>query len=255
MGSALGALRLSGAKTADVLYDRRATPYSQLLDLAQKRHDNFRTNDLTKLVHSKVWVPRAQRPPKYQTVVIFDWDDTLLCTSHLNRLSNDWYLPMSVDDDLYGIEHVVTDLLEIATRVGPTFIITNAEAGWVQSSAAKWLPKVFDMLKSQQVRVISARTNHEGQHPDEPGQWKLQAFLEVQRKLNFEIITNLLSFGDSHWEIDAARAMGKEFHLGVVKTIKFRENPSSELLLRQLRFVAQKFEAIMEIGDDATLTL
>lgn len=31
---------------------------------------------------------RKQRPPKHQTVIIFDWDDTLLCTSWLSGLGN-----------------------------------------------------------------------------------------------------------------------------------------------------------------------
>jgi hypothetical protein len=28
--------------------------------------------------------PQAQKSPQHQTVIIFDWDDTLLCTSFLN---------------------------------------------------------------------------------------------------------------------------------------------------------------------------
>jgi len=40
--------------------------------------------------------------------------------------------------------------------------------------------------------------------------------------------------------------MGKEFAQALVKTIKFRENPSPEELLKQLELVTQKFERIVE---------
>merc|ERR1712003_400718 len=96
------------------------------------------------------------------------------------------------------------------------------------------------------VKVISARTNHETEYPGEVAKWKIQAFLEVQRQLDSEIITNLVSLGDSNFEMDAVHVMGKEFAQALVKTIKFQESPSPEELLKQLELVGQKFEKIIE---------
>merc|ERR1712190_102371 len=127
---------------------------------------------------------------------------------------------------------------------GHTFIITNAMEGWVEHSAATWVPGLLPVL--QRVRVISARTKYEPYYPGEFAKWKMQAFLEVQRQLDSQIITNLISLGDSNFEMDAVHVMGKEFALSLVKTIKFRENPSPEELLKQLELVAQKFERIVE---------
>jgi len=207
--------------------------------------DDFRTNYLRKLSYEKVWVPQAQKPPKHQTVIIFDWDDTLLCTSYLN-FRGDADLQPAVVRHLEDIQRAGKKLLELAMGLGRTFIITNAMNGWVQYSAAKWIPEVLDVLQNQNIRVISARTNHEPQYPGEVGQWKIQAFLEVQRDLNSQIITNLISLGDSNFEMDAVHVMGKEFSQALVKTIKFRENPSPEELLKQLELVTQKFERIVE---------
>mmetsp|Transcript_119263 Transcript_119263/g.370560 ORF Transcript_119263/g.370560 Transcript_119263/m.370560 type:complete len:309 (+) Transcript_119263:159-1085(+) len=212
-----------------------------VLDL--KSQDDFRVNFLRKLSYSKVWVPQAQRPPKHQTVIIFDWDDTLLCTSFLN-LRQDQTLPPVVERHLRDIENAGKRLLELAMRLGHTFIITNAMNGWVEYSSAKWVPELLPVL--QKVRVISARTKYEPQYPGEVSKWKIQAFLEVQRQLNSEIITNLISLGDSNFEMDAVHVMGKEFAQALVKTIKFRENPSPEELLKQLELVSQKFERIVE---------
>jgi len=212
-----------------------------VLDL--KSQDDFRLGYLRKLSYQKVWVPKAQRPPDHQTVIIFDWDDTLLCTSYLN-FRQDQPLQPSVERHLRGIESAAKRLLELAGRLGHTFIITNAMYGWVEYSAAKYVPDLLPVL--QNVRVISARGKYEAQYPGEVSKWKIQAFLEVQRQLNSEIITNLISLGDSNFEMDAVHVMGKEFAQAMIKTIKFRENPSPEELLKQLDLVYQKFERIVE---------
>lgn len=215
----------------------------QLNYLDLKSQDDFRVSFLRKLSYEKVWVPQAQRPPKHQTVIIFDWDDTLLCTTFLN-LRQETPLPAIVERHLRGIENAGKRLLELAQRLGHCFIITNAMTGWVEYSAAKYVPSLLPEL--QKVRVISARGRYEAQFPGEVGKWKIHAFLEVQRQLDSQIITNLISLGDSNFEMDAVHIMGKEFNQALIKTIKFRENPSPEELLKQLELVAQKFERIVE---------
>jgi len=45
--------------------------------------ERIRTQFLSKLVYQKEWVATGQKPRTHQTCVIFDWDDTLLCTSFL----------------------------------------------------------------------------------------------------------------------------------------------------------------------------
>merc|ERR1719345_264322 len=127
--------------------------------------------------------------------------------------------------------------------MGTTFIITNAMTGWVEYSAAKYVPALLPVL--QNTRVISARSRYEAQYPGEVGKWKIQAFLEVQRQLDSQIITNLISLGDSNFEMDAVHVMGKEFAQALVKTIKFQESPSPEELLKQLGLVSQRFEQIL----------
>jgi len=178
-----------------------------------------------------------------ETIFIFDWDDTLLCTSYLN-MRQEQPLPAPVQRHLQGIERAAQKLLELALRLGRTFIITNAMNGWVEYSAAKYVPDLLTVL--QKIRVISARTKYEPQYPGEVREWKIQAFLEVQRQLDAEIITNLICLGDSNFEMDAVHVMGKEFAQALIKTIKFRENPSPEELLKQLELVAQKFDRIVE---------
>lgn len=203
---------------------------------------DFRASFLQKLSQTKVWVPQEQRAPSHQTVVIFDWDDTLLCTSFLN-MQQGTVLPPATEKRLQEIGRAAVKLVELAINVGQTFIITNAMKGWVEYSCAKWVPELLPML--QKVRIISARTRYEADFPDEVAQWKIQAFLEVQRQLDNETIANLISVGDSNFEMDALHVMGREFSEAVVKTVKLRERPGPEELQKQLEVVCSKFDRIV----------
>merc|ERR1719311_1336965 len=210
--------------------------------LPMKCQDDFRLNYLRNLSYRRVWVPATQRAPQHQTVIIFDWDDTLLCTSYLNIRQGHLTTP-AVQQQLKRIEHSAQELLEMAMRLGQTFLITNAMKGWVEFSAQKWLPGLLPTL--EKVRIISARTEHEEEFPDNYGEWKIQAFLTVQRELDSQVITNLISLGDSNFEMDAVHVMGGEFSQALIKTIKFRDSPSPEELAKQLELVLAKFEKIV----------
>jgi len=50
-------------------------------DRSAARH---RHNLLKRLTYEKIWLTPAEKPKKYETAIIFDWDDTLLCTSFIN---------------------------------------------------------------------------------------------------------------------------------------------------------------------------
>jgi len=223
---------------------------AQMKCLDLKGQDDFRISFLRKLSYEKVWVPPIQRPPKSQTVIIFDWDDTLLCTSYL--VQNDAAgrhdvsgrpLPPAIQEQLRCIEKRAKEILELSLRLGQTYIITNAMQGWVEYSAAKYVPGLLSVL--QRVPVISARSKYESRYPRDVSMWKINAFRDLQRELDLPVVTNLISVGDSNYEMDATQVMGKEFSEALVKTIKLRDNPSPEELLKQLDLVAQNFERIV----------
>ena len=204
--------------------------------------DDFRLNFLRKLSREKIWVPRSDRPPQHQCVIIFDWDDTLLCTSYLNMKPESASSP-TVQKHLLAVSTTASLLIETAMRFGQTFIITNAMKGWVEYSATKYIPSLLPTLKK--IRVISARSEHETKYPGLYHEWKIQAFLAVQKEMSSHIITNLVSLGDSTIEMDAVHVMGNEFAQALIKTVKFRETPTPEELAKQLELVSQKFEKIL----------
>lgn len=209
---------------------------------------DFRARFLGKLSYAKIWMPAAQRPPKSQTVIIFDWDDTLLCTSFLHRYGA---VPPRCRQCLEDIGHTGRELLELARQLGRTFIITNSLTGWVEQSAASYAPELLPALR--QVDVISARTRYEPHFPR--SQWKVQAFLEVQRQMDSQVVTNLLSVGDSDFEMDAAHVMGREFAQVSVKTVRFQPSPAPEELLKGLQWLVQNFQRIVETGKPLKICL
>jgi len=116
-------------------------------------------------------------------VIIFDWDDTLLASSFLSsrgyRLdtemekSNDHAM---VEAQLRELEVAVTSLVNLASNYGSVHIVTNAETGWVQLSAQKFMPAIVPLLSK--VNIISARSTYEPTHPDSPLKWKFCAMLD-----------------------------------------------------------------------------
>lgn len=221
------------------------------IDIEDK--SKFRLQYLRRLSSEKVWVPPMQRPPKHQTVIIFDWDDTLLCTSYLQRMQGRCMSP-AAHRILKRIEQVSLQLLEKALSVGHTFIITNAMEGWVEESAERCLPNLMPLLKKQ-VRIISARSTQEDRCSGDISQWKVRAFLEVGRQFHEEAVTNLISIGDSTYELQAAKALGSSFETSFTKTVKLQENPTPQELSRQLELLLPKLETIVQRASNLTLKL
>jgi len=117
---------------------------------------------------------------KETTVIFVDWDDTLLCSSFLSgagyRLDSEMDSASPIDKELKELELSVIGLLKLAMTFGDVHVVTNAETGWVQLSAKKFLPGVVSLL--DQVKVLSARSTYETMFPDSPVKWKFCAFQE-----------------------------------------------------------------------------
>lgn len=56
------------------------------LDFIQQNRtsDNIRRGFLSKLTYDKIWLTPQDKPKLYETAIIFDWDDTIMCTSFIN---------------------------------------------------------------------------------------------------------------------------------------------------------------------------
>jgi hypothetical protein len=210
-------------------------------------------------------VSSAPSTPCPDTVIIFDWDDTLLASSFLSsrgyRLDTEMEKSPEaevVDAQLRELETAVCTLLTMAMSYGHVHIVTNAETGWVQLSAQKFMPSVVPFLS--RVNVLSARSTFEPAHPDSPLKWKFFAFQEklaAHFNADYKVGSkkNVVSFGDSHVEREAVRAVTRAMHSTRCKSVKFAERPSMEQLRRQLELVTNCFHYIHHHDGDLDLQL
>uniref|UniRef100_A0AAV1V0M6 Protein kinase n=1 Tax=Peronospora matthiolae TaxID=2874970 RepID=A0AAV1V0M6_9STRA len=217
-----------------------------------------------------------------RTVVVFDWDDTLCPSSWLHTQD---LLPkyrghrISVTpaqrDVLRRIGAHVARLLQKAVAYGPVFVVTAAEFGWVEMSAALYLPDVQRVLALADVHIVSARSWYEqtfGSGGDS-ATWKQEVMQLIARQCfaaaaaqetsgkgrgwtHREAATrttpappvlqdgyfNFLSVGDSMAERDACFAAVESVCRTFAKTLKFVEHPNAEEVLQQVELTFDSFE-------------
>ncbi len=206
--------------------------------------NDIRQSYISKLITKKVWNPNM-KPKQHNSLIIFDWDDTLLPTSFLTPggvFNEDIILSESDQDKLLKLEQSVLTLLNETVEKGNVYIITNAGKGWVEYSAKRFYPSIVEQLSK--IKIISARGEYEKIYPGNSRQWKIQAFLNLLNDVDVKLVTNIICIGDSLFEMEAGRILASKFTEAFIKTIKFREAPKLDELIKQLKLVCIQFGAI-----------
>ena len=70
-----------------------------------------------------------------------------------------------------------------------------------------------------------------------------------------EAITNLIALGDNIFEIEAAYILGNQFKSAFIKTVKFRQSPSTSELIKQIKLVLTQFDLICNSPKNLTVRL
>ena len=224
---------------------------SFFLKRANKKKENniksikLRNSYYTKLILCKILT--FEKEPKVTNIFIFDWDDTLMCTSFVapGGILNVDNLKPNDKVNMQNLDQLVSGLLTKSITKGQVFIITNAAYGWVEFSSKKLYPMTYNVLK--RVKIISARGMCEKKYPGDYRQWKKIAFIETIKENNINLLktANILSFGDSIIELEASQKLKEIFADGYVKTIKFKENPLPMELIKELKIINSQFDTII----------
>eukprot|EP00519_Triparma_laevis_P014214 CAMPEP_0182491018 /NCGR_PEP_ID=MMETSP1321-20130603/654_1 /TAXON_ID=91990 /ORGANISM="Bolidomonas sp., Strain RCC1657" /LENGTH=253 /DNA_ID=CAMNT_0024693269 /DNA_START=310 /DNA_END=1068 /DNA_ORIENTATION=- len=122
--------------------------------------------------------PTSAPTPDPNTILIFDWDDTICPSSAIdvhkaNTLAD---FPPTDQKFFQEISKVASKTLSLAAELGTVLIITNSDDGWVRFSAEKFLPDLLPSLDSPSIEIVSARTRYESLYPGQPLCWKAAAF-------------------------------------------------------------------------------
>jgi len=217
-----------------------------------KKNEDIRKSYITKLIYNKVWQPTKGKD--HNTLIIFDWDDTLLPTSFLspNGIFNE-NIKLSEKDleKVSKLEQNAYKILSLAVAKGDTSIITNAAPGWIEYSSKRFYPKIQELF--DKIKIISARGKYEKEFPNDSRKWKILAFSDMQKDFNTNLVTNLICIGDSFIEIEAAHVIASKFSEAFIKTIKFKVAPRPEELNKQLMLVIDQFNSIYSAVKNLTI--
>ena len=129
--------------------------------------------------------------------------------------------PTALANKLRELDEVSVQLISKSKELGKVYIITNAADGWIELSANRFLPRVYQEIQKD-VKIISARAHYERQFPRNYQKWKVEAFLETRADMEELALTNLVALGDNIFEIEAAYILGAQYKNAFIKTVKFR---------------------------------
>jgi len=130
---------------------------------------------------------------KRETVFVFDWDDTILPTSWLERthaLAGGGELRPKIQQEVANLSATAIQTLCMAEAMGEVMIITNSAPGWVDQSCQHFMPQLCQKVRGYQ---IVAKPMHS------PITFKNGAFQRECRQFS-----NLVSVGDGEAERSAS---------------------------------------------------
>jgi hypothetical protein len=194
-----------------------------------------------------------------QTLMIFDWDDTILPSTWIQRqglgLADSCVVSEEQREQLVPMAQVAIRTLRAAKRLGTVILVTNAERGWIELSCRKFLPSLCPLLES--IQIISARFLHEKPGVTLPSMWKSLAFRnEVNhfcKPLDPDRTKNIISFGDANHERLAVFQVTSDMSNCLTKSFKFMEQPHLEQLRKEHEMIYWCLRHI--VSHDGTLDL
>jgi hypothetical protein len=192
---------------------------------------------------------------KAETLLIFDWDDTILPSTWLNqqglRLDPDSQPTAWHQERLHEVALNAIEVFNMAKTFGTVVLVTNAERGWIELSCQKFMPALYPSLGS--IPIVSARTTYETAALQNPLDWKLLAFEnEIKRFYGAECLAvhekrkNIVSLGDSFHEREALLRTTAGLPGCRPKSVKFVERPDISQIVNQHALVLSCFNQLAD---------
>jgi hypothetical protein len=177
------------------------------------------------------------------TLIIFDWDDTLFPTSWL--IKNGIKLNILTDVKKYKLyfnelDIVLHNLLHKSISLGKVIIVTNAMKEWVMMSKSI-LPKTSQLIDNN-IEVISAREIFNKKYSME--EWKKNVFHHIITR--YVMWANqIISFGDAMYEYNAIVSLNNVIKKNTyLKIVKLMASPNFDDLIDQLNVMSKSINDI-----------
>ena len=182
------------------------------------------------------------------TVVIFDWDDTLLCTDVINNLKKDGYSISSIKNVVnHDISKSAGNLLKEALKYSIVYIITNAQPGWIEYSVENFVPNLKKIISLCKIKYACEYI---------PKGVQMTKSVIYHRVISKHKSNNCIAFTDSINDRrdfkNTCKIISEEKNING-KHIKFAERPLIKHLITQQNLVKDNFRFI--VNSDSNLDL
>lgn len=173
---------------------------------------------------------------KKNTLIIFDWDDTLFPTSWL--MQNGFRITDSTAIKQYVIylkelDILLSKLFTAALSLGRILIITNANLSWINTT--KCLLPMTSKIINHKILTISARDIY--QYCCDINDWKTNVF-KNDISSHIKWADQVISFGDAEYEYNALVSLYKNIpDYKILKTVKLMRAPSFNTLTDQIEVI------------------
>ena len=187
----------------------------------------------------------------YNSLIIFDVDDSLVATSWIVKNNIDINNPTYKNKYIRLFKELDELLFKLFTKIlkyknTKVVFVTNATKLWVYI----WLeilPNTKEIVEKK-VGIISARDLYKKKYPGDGFIWKKLTFesLVMNYYMNKKGNQNIISIGDAPFEHQATVNLYKEFKnkIRLLKPIKMIQSPNYDEILDQLRVLYNNFNAI-----------
>lgn len=224
---------------------------------------------------SSSWNSQLDYAHADQTIIIFDWDDTLCPSTCMRRFSHfdaKGRLAVKIDQEtrleLNMLADHVLPLLRSSMSMGKVVIVTNAKRPWVDISRHHFLPSLRAIMKD--IPVIYALELVKEQEIEQDGlshdlltETKARAMkaavTEFYSRYPGQSWKNIVSLGDALFEHNAIRQVVEERENVQkkcrCKTLKLLEGPTIAGMIVQLSIIEGWLTKIVQMDDDIDIDL
>ena len=182
---------------------------------------------------------KSFKKTKKETVFILDWDDTLMCTTFVQRK-----IRGLSDEELKIVNNlgkVVDIFLKECSKYGKIIIMTNSSKDWVKKTIQNYLNLRHDEFNN--VKIISTRDIYLKKDINKK-KWKEMALEELFAKYG-DKIENLICASDSEQDIDLFKDIKKRKKEINISTIKFKSKPSPLVMIKEIEYLNKYLSEII----------
>lgn len=193
---------------------------------------------------------------KHERLIIFDWDDTLISSSFLDKRelqhpeTNEVYHDLE-DFEMHALtslEDEIINLLSQCLLSANVCILTNSQHGWVDLCMSRHFPRLRDSDIMKKIPILHRHPPFEEKYPISEYSSALSIWkrMSLEMFLNLEQYRHIISFGDLIHDRNAVLS-AKKHSLASVKTVMIWPSSTPGELFEQIRVVREKLDKLVAI--------